>query len=60
MDKKGCMKGVSDAFTVIIPCEEAESFLNQLGNHKWVSVIKAISVNGFLLLAFIIFKGIRI
>jgi len=60
MDKKGCIKGVSNTFTVIVLRKEAESFLNQLGNYKWVSVIKAISINGFLLLAFIIFKGIRI
>jgi len=60
MDEKGCMKGVSDTFTVIVPCEEAESFSNQPGNCKWVFVIEAIFANGFLLPAFVIFKGIRI
>jgi len=60
MDKKGYIKGVGDAFIVIIPREEAESFLNQPGNRKWVSVIEAISTNSFLLPAFVIFKGIRI
>ena len=60
IDKKGYIKGVSDTSTVIVPREEAELFLNQPGNYKWVFIIKAISVNGFLLLAFVIFKGIRI
>ena len=60
INEKGCIKGVNDAFTVIVPREEVELFLNQPGNYKWVFIIKAIFVNSFLLLAFIIFKGIKI
>jgi hypothetical protein len=54
------MKGIGDAIQVLIPVIEEEAFSIQPGNKEWVSVIKCIGANGFILPAFFIFQGQRL
>jgi hypothetical protein len=61
IDKKGFMKRIiNNLIKVIILRHEAKSFSIQPGNRDWVSVIKCISINGYVLPPFVIFEGQRI
>lgn len=56
MDEKGFMKGIATGAKVIIP-RGSEATTCQPGNREWVTIIEAISGNGVLLPAFVIFEG---
>lgn len=56
MDEKGFAMGVQGKQKVILPKLE-NAIRTQCGNREWVSLIECVSVDGFLLPPWIIFKG---
>src|SRR2546430_17556496 len=60
MDEKGFSMGIADKSKIICRCGDYNRYRLQPGNREWVTLIESVSVDRFVLPAYIIFQGQQI